>query len=176
MASLKALRYTWLNTVRPTRSQPKLRNTSPRPPDEETARRMRRVRQRDTAPERRLRSALHARGLRFRVDIAPLLGSRRRADVVFTRARLAVFVDGCFWHRCPIDGTVPRHNREWWLAKLDGNVRRDRSTDQQLEMAGWAVTRVWEHEAPELAAVRIEKAYRARLDRLESGLHRRDQP
>ncbi len=100
---------------------------------------------RDTAPELALRRELWRRGLRYRVDVAPIRG-RRRADVVFTRAKVAVYVDGCFWHRCPLHATTPRSNQEWWTAKLDANVARDRATDEELSAAGWTVVRVWEHE------------------------------
>ena len=85
------------------------------------------------------------------MDVAPA-GGRRRADLFFTRAKVAVYVDGCFWHRCPIHGTVPKANREWWLAKLDANVRRDRDTDARLRGGGWSVLRFWEHDDPDLAA------------------------
>lgn len=103
-------------------------------------------RRRDTDPELALRRALHAEGKRFRVDVKVLPGSRRRADIVFSRLRVAVFVDGCFWHGCPEHGTIPSSNRAWWIAKLKGNVDRDRDTDRQLQEAGWTVVRVWEHE------------------------------
>jgi DNA mismatch endonuclease, patch repair protein len=103
--------------------------------------------------------------MRFRVDVAPLRGSRRRADIVFTRVRLAVYVDGCFWHSCAEHGTIPKNNRAWWIDKLDGNVRRDRDTDQALAKQGWAVLRVWEHEPADRAADRIVAAYSARANR-----------
>ena len=119
--------------------------------------RMRATPRRDTAPELALRSELHRRGMRFRVDHPPLPDlRRRRADVVFTRVRLAVFVDGCFWHRCPLHGTQPAANADWWRQKLDATVSRDRDTDIRLGAAGWLVVRVWEHESPEAAADRIE--------------------
>jgi len=121
--------------------------------------RFRRQQARDTAPELALRRLLHARGLRYRVDVAPLPGLRRRADVVFTRARLAVFVDGCFWHRCPQHGTSPRSNADWWRDKLDRNMQRDRDTDRALSEAGWQVLRVWEHEQPETAAKQVHAAW-----------------
>ena len=124
--------------------------------------RFRRQRARDTAPELALRRLLHARGLRYRVDVAPLPGLRRRADVVFTRARLAVFVDGCFWHRCPEHSTSPRSNADWWREKLDRNVRRDRDTDRALREAGWKVLRVWEHETAEVAADQVQAAWSLR--------------
>src|SRR3954447_26495843 len=98
-------------------------------------RRMERQPRRDTRPELALRRAVWRLGLRYRVDIAPIPG-RRRADLVFTRARVAVYLDGCFWHSCPTHATIPKANREWWVAKLDTNVRRDRDTDRRLAEAG----------------------------------------
>ncbi len=106
---------------------------------------------RDTAPEMALRRRLHAAGYRYRVDFAPLPGLRRKADIVFTRKRVAVFVDGCFWHCCPIHGTTPATNTDWWETKLNRNVERDAETDQLLTEAGWTVVRVWEHEPPDKA-------------------------
>ncbi len=116
---------------------------------------MRRQGRRDTAPEMELRRALWREGLRYRVDLSPLPRMRRRADVVFTRSRVAVFVDGCFWHRCPEHATAPKANAEWWAAKLDANVARDRDTDRTLGEAGWRVIRIWEHENMSEAATRI---------------------
>lgn len=116
-------------------------------------------RRRDTKPELAIRTILHASGLRYRVDFAPL-GGRRRADIVFTRAKLAVFIDGCFWHGCPLHATHPKRNSDYWLPKLQRNIERDRETDQQLTLAGWTVLRVWEHEAPSEAADQIEKLAR----------------
>lgn len=123
---------------------------------------MQRQTRRDTAPELALRRAVWRRGLRYRVDVAPLKGTRRRADMVFRSARVAVYVDGCFWHRCPEHATSPRANSEWWADKLAANVRRDRDTDARLTEAGWLVIRVWEHEDMTEAAARIEEAVRAR--------------
>lgn len=112
----------------------------------------------DTGPERALRSELHGRGLRFRKDLRlRLAGHAVRPDVVFTRLRVAVFVDGCFWHRCPEHALAPRSNAEYWREKLARNVERDRRNDEVLAAAGWAVARVWEHEAPRDAADRIEE-------------------
>jgi DNA mismatch endonuclease (patch repair protein) len=113
-----------------------------------------------TTPELKLRRELHRRGLRFRVDDRRLPG---RPDVAFTRAKVAVFVDGCFWHRCPEHGTLPRNNRDWWRAKLDRNVARDRSKDAALGELGWTVLHVWEHGSPAAAADRIEAAWRRAL-------------
>jgi DNA mismatch endonuclease (patch repair protein) len=123
---------------------------------------MKHQRRRDTRPELAIRSALHQAGLRFRVDY-PLPGLRRRGDIVFRRRRLVVFVDGCFWHCCPEHGTWPRENAEWWRAKLEANVERDRDTDARLADSGWLVLRVWEHEEPFEAASRIAATATARL-------------
>ena len=104
-----------------------------------------------------IRRELHRRGLRFRVNFRELPG---RPDIVLTRARIAVFVDGCFWHRCPAHGTLPKNNREWWLAKLDRNVERDREKDLLLHEAGWTVVHLWEHEDPVTASDCIERLWR----------------
>jgi DNA mismatch endonuclease (patch repair protein) len=116
------------------------------------------TRRRDTPAEVALRSALHRMGLRFRVDRPPLEGSRRRADIVFTRARVAVFVDGCFWHSCPQHATQPKVNVKWWAEKLEQNRRRDADTTRVLTEAGWTVLRFWEHEDPDLAAEMVRRA------------------
>lgn len=117
----------------------------------------------NTAPERLLRSAVHARGLRYRKDRRVEANGRRvRPDLLFAPARVAVFVDGCFWHRCPVHATHPVANAEYWQAKFDRNVTRDRADDAALAAAGWTVVRVWEHEDPDEAAARIERAVRRR--------------
>lgn len=111
-----------------------------------------------------LRRELHARGLRYRVDAPAEPGLRRRADLLFPGPRVAVFVDGCFWHACPTHGNLPRANRPWWRDKLATNTARDRDTDQQLADASWTVIRVWEHEIradPRTAADRVETVVRA---------------
>lgn len=126
--------------------------------DARTSARMSRQRRRDTAPEVALRRELHRRGLRFYVDRAPLPGVRRRADLVFPRRRVAVYVDGCFWHRCPLHATDPKNNARWWADKLARNVERDRDTDSRLAAAGWTVVRVWEHEDPMTAATQVVDA------------------
>src|ERR687889_633350 len=102
--------------------------TRAEPPTPAVSARMARTRARDTAPERALRSELHRRGLRFRVDFTPLPKNRRRADVVFPRSRIAIFVDGCFWHGCPLHGTWPQRNAEFWRSKIETNKRRDAET------------------------------------------------
>ncbi|AVP70810.1 very short patch repair endonuclease [Prescottella equi] len=126
-----------------------------------TSARMRAQRRRDTAPEVALRRELHRRGARFFVDRAPLRGLRRRADLVFPRRRVAVYVDGCFWHSCPQHATSPKNNAQWWADKLAANVVRDRDTDTRLADAGWTVVRIWEHEDPTEAADRVQAALRA---------------
>jgi len=113
---------------------------------------MRRMPRRDTAPEIALRRVLHGMGLRYRVDLSGLPG---RPDVAFTRARIAVFVDGCFWHACPDHGVLPKANHAWWKAKLDENRKRDRRKDDALRQIGWLPVHVWEHENPAVAAERI---------------------
>lgn len=118
--------------------------------------RMSMAKRRDTAPELALRRELHARGLRYRVAY-PVPGQRRRTiDVAFTRAKVAVFVDGCFWHGCPDHGTNPRSNSAWWRAKLAANQARDADTDRALRELGWTTVRIWEHEPPSRAAGQIE--------------------
>lgn len=109
---------------------------------------MSRIRGRDTKPEVTLRSALWQLGLRFRKK-SRLKG---RPDIVFPKERVAVFVDGCFWHRCPEHQTRPQANAEFWEQKLSANVARDRRTDVQLEAEAWAVVRIWEHEVENDAA------------------------
>jgi DNA mismatch endonuclease (patch repair protein) len=122
---------------------------------------MQATRRRDTPAELALRRELHARGLRYRVDYPPLENLRRRADIVFTRAKVAVFCDGCWWHGCPEHRTWPTANAEWWREKIDANQRRDRDTDARLAAAGWDVVRVWEHEDPVETAERIAATVRA---------------
>lgn len=124
---------------------------------------MRVTRRRDTAAEVAVRRLLHARGLRYRVDLKILPGGRRRADVAFVTAKVAVFVDGCFWHSCPLHRTRAKANATWWATKLGDNRRRDTDTNRRLIAAGWHVVRIWEHEAPLMAANRISNVVRARL-------------
>ncbi|GGT91327.1 hypothetical protein GCM10010272_40230 [Streptomyces lateritius] len=118
---------------------------------------------RDTRPELALRSAVHALGLRYQVSKRPIPTVRRTADLVFTRARLAVFLDGCFWHVCPEHFTVSKTNAEYWATKAKQNPARDRQTDRLLQEAGWAVLRVWEHENPREAAARVRQLYDSRI-------------
>ncbi|AEB42660.1 hypothetical protein VAB18032_07700 [Micromonospora maris AB-18-032] len=119
-------------------------------------------RSRDTTPEVALRRALHARGLRYRVCAQPLPNLRRKIDVVFRTARVAVEVYGCFWHGCPQHHRQPTANNEYWREKITRNMDRDRRTCQALEDAGWLLIVVWEHEDVNLAAQRIVEAVRTR--------------
>jgi DNA mismatch endonuclease, patch repair protein len=124
---------------------------------------MRRNLRSGTRPEVLVRSELHRRGLRFRKDLPLRLSDRVvRPDIVFTRARLAVFIDGCFWHACPIHGNQPRANTDYWGPKLARNVARDRAVDAALAAAGWQVLRVWEHEDPVASADRVNEVLAAR--------------
>ena len=119
------------------------------------------IRRRDTAFERKVRSLLYAAGLRYRVDYPIRVEWPRpiRPDIVFTRQRVAVFCDGCFWHGCPEHGRRPNiQNGSYWTPKITGNVERDRAHTAALEAAGWTVLRFWEHEQPDAIAAEIERA------------------
>ncbi|MBQ0963645.1 very short patch repair endonuclease [Streptomyces sp. RK23] len=112
---------------------------------------------RDTAPEIAVRRLLHASGLRYRVNV-PVPGMPRRTiDIVFPRAKVAIFLDGCFWHGCPLHATQPKSNAEWWRTKLDKNMARDVETTGHLRDQGWTVLRFWEHEAPEDVANQVSE-------------------
>jgi DNA mismatch endonuclease (patch repair protein) len=117
-----------------------------------------------TGPELLIRRELHRRGLRFRVNHRLLPG---RPDIAFTRVRLAVFIDGCFWHQCPQHCVMPRNNRDWWRAKLLRNVERDREKDAALARMNWLVMHFWEHEDSVDVVQRIEHVWRERRDALE---------
>ena len=110
---------------------------------------------RDTGIEIALRKALHRAGFRYRVHRRPVKGVRREADLVFGPARVAVFVDGCFWHGCPEHATWPKNNAEFWRIKIETNRKRDADTDARLDEAGWLALRIWEHETVEVATSRI---------------------
>lgn len=125
---------------------------------------MQACRGRDTAPELALRSLLHKSGLRFRVDHRVLREVRRRADIVFVRARVVVFIDGCFWHGCPVHATWPKANAEFWRAKIEANRARDVDTDTRLASAGWRVLRAWEHEPVDEVAERVTALVRSSVE------------
>ncbi len=117
---------------------------------------------RDTKPELALRRAAHALGLRYRVSYRPLKAIRRTADLVFTREKVAVFMDGCFWHGCPQHHTVAATNAGFWAEKVRRTKERDAETDRLLEEEGWLVIRVWEHQDPVQAALLVADAVTAR--------------
>lgn len=119
-------------------------------------------RSRDTKPELAVRRRLHAHGFRYRVAVAPDSSLRRKADIVFTGARVAVFIDGCFWHGCPEHGrkTFGTH-ADYWSAKIATNAARDSETTELLGAAGWTVLRFWEHEDPSKVAEEIAQVVRA---------------
>ncbi|GIG67091.1 very short patch repair endonuclease [Phytomonospora endophytica] len=116
---------------------------------------------RDTRPELKLRRAAHALGLRYRVSTRPIRSLRRTADMVFTRAKVAVFLDGCFWHGCPEHHTVAKTNAAFWAEKIQRTKERDIETDTALKAAGWTVLRVWEHEDSDTAATRLARLLKA---------------
>lgn len=127
-------------------------------------------RNRDTSPERALRSLVHAAGLRYRVAAKPLPGMRRTADLVFRPTRVAVFVDGCFWHGCPTHFVPPKTNPGYWREKIGRNVQRDRDTDARLADAGWLVIRFWEHDPADWCSETVRAAVVSRREaRLERG-------
>ena len=126
-----------------------------------TRRSMQANRRRDTRPELAIRRLVHARGLRYRVDARPLPAARYTADMIFTGARVAVFIDGCWWHGCAEHYRPPASNAAYWSGKVTRNRERDRLADETLTAAGWTVLRIWEHETPESAACRIEALVRS---------------
>ncbi len=135
----------------------KRRIRKPTPSSEAALNRMKAAKPRDTAPEKALRSALHKIGLRYRIDVRPIKELNRRADIAFRSTKVAIFVDGCFWHGCPIHGTEAKANAAFWKNKIKQNQMRDKDTNERLKKAGWKVIRVWEHENPQKAAQRILK-------------------
>lgn len=117
--------------------------------------RMRKQRERGTKLEAALRARLWQQGLRYRLHYKAIPGSRREVDIAFPGRKVAVFVDGCFWHGCTEHRPLPTANREWWSAKIEENRTRDRDTNARLAALGWTVLRIWEHEDVEAAVSRI---------------------
>jgi DNA mismatch endonuclease (patch repair protein) len=130
---------------------------------------MRGNQRRDTKPELEVRRILHAQGVRYRVDLPLTFDRRRRADIAFTKVRLAVFVDGCFWHGCPVHYISPATNPTYWEAKVARNRERDMETAARLEQSGWTVLRLWEHEDPRKAAELVQETV-ARLRAADHGV------
>ena len=125
------------------------------PSSPETSRRMAKVRQKGTDAEIALRRELYRRGLRYRIDYEVLKKPRRVADVAFPGLRIAVFVDGCFWHGCPEHATWPKRNAEFWKQKIEANRTRDVDTNERLSSLGWTVLRFWSHDSPTKAAIEV---------------------
>jgi len=121
-------------------------------------------RRRDTLPEMAVRRLIHARGMRYRVDARPLASLNRRADLVFVGPKVALFIDGCFWHGCPEHSSIPKTNSDYWAPKIARNVERDKDTTEKLEAAGWRVLRAWEHEEARSVADRVEAAVGTYVD------------
>jgi DNA mismatch endonuclease (patch repair protein) len=138
------------------------RRGSPSPVSEMVSQQMSQMPRVGTMPERALRREIHRRGMRYVIAPSSLPGS---PDIAFTRARLAVFVDGCFWHGCPVHGTIPKHNRDWWIEKFEENRARDTRKDTALRELGWFVIHIWEHEDTVIAAEKIECLWRSRTGR-----------
>jgi DNA mismatch endonuclease (patch repair protein) len=125
---------------------------NPLPSSKAALHRMQAAKRKDTAPEKAVRSALFRKGLRYRIDSRPLPEMNRRADILFRKEKIAIFVDGCFWHGCPIHGTFAKANAEFWRNKIEQNKVRDIDTNKRLIKSGWTVIRIWEHEDPTIAA------------------------
>ena len=122
------------------------------PSSPEVSRRMAKVRQKGTDAEVALRRQLYRIGLRYRIDYEVLKKPRRVADIAFPGRRIAIFVDGCFWHGCPQHASWPKRNAEFWRQKIETNRLRDADTNERLRSLGWTVLRFWSHESPTDAA------------------------
>ena len=148
-----------------------------RPSSPQASRRMARVRQKGTAPEVALRQELYRSGLRYRVNFVVLKKPRRVADLAFPGLRIAVFVDGCFWHGCPRHATWPKQNAEFWKQKIEANRLRDADTNVRLRDGGWTVLRIWEHEPPiesSKAVAQLVTATKARLRETATNSHQKN--
>jgi DNA mismatch endonuclease, patch repair protein len=131
----------------------------PHPTSPAVSARMKANRKVDSRPEKSLRARLHRDGYRFRKNYrVDLQGFECTPDIVFTAKKLAIFVDGCFWHACPEHGTQPVANSQYWLPKLERNKERDREVEAALAQAGWRVLRIWEHVPVDEAAARVAEA------------------
>lgn len=139
------------------RNQPPPRTKRPAASSETVRVNMSRQKRRDTGCEMAVRRILHAEGIRYRVDFRPLPDERFKVDIGWRKYKLAVFIDGCFWHGCPAHGTLPKSNSDWWFAKLQANSQRDKRTAEVLRSRGWTVLRFWEHEYPAHIASTIQQ-------------------
>lgn len=140
----------------------KARRQSAKRVDPKTTRRMSATRGRDNPGELAVRSALHRQGFRFRIHLKILKGLQRTADIAFPSFKIAIFLDGCFWHGCPIHGTWPKNNAKWWRDKILANRKRDHDTDRKLKANGWSVVRIWEHEDTDVVVKRLVHLLKAR--------------
>jgi DNA mismatch endonuclease, patch repair protein len=141
---------------------------TPKPSSDKVSRQMKAQRNHDTGCELALRRALHHLGLRYFVHRHPLKQLRREADIMFGPTKVAVFIDGCFWHSCPTHGTIPLSNHEWWKTKLERTKIRDSETVQLLEKAGWVVIRVWEHEDAYAVSSRIYNLIQQKREKIKT--------
>ena len=147
------------------------------PSSPEASRRMAKVRQKGTGAEIALRRDLYRRGLRYRVDFEVLKKPRRVADIAFPGLRIAIFIDGCFWHGCPEHATWPKQNAEFWRQKIEANCARDTDTNERLRNIGWTVLRFWEHESPIEATETVAQAVamaRAKHCTSPAGAHKKN--
>ena len=147
----------------------KLRNGSLAPLNNRVSAQMKKMPTRDLKPEVLIRQQLHRLGLRYRIHRKDLLG---KPDITFRPSKVAVFVDGCFWHNCPEHGTILKNNRAWWLEKFQRNQERDKRKDEQLKEMGWLPIHVWEHEDPDTAARNIKELVKKRLRKGPKTLNR----
>ncbi len=141
------------------------------PSSAEASRRMAKVRQKGTDAEMALRRELYRIGLRYRVDYEVLKKPRRVADVAFPKLRVAVFVDGCFWHGCPEHASWPKQNSEFWRQKIEANRQRDMDTNERLDRIGWTVMRFWQHESPAEAAESVARVVTMARSKLSPSIH-----
>ena len=141
----------------------------PIPADENISEQMRRMPTKNTDPEIKVRKSLYAKGLRYRLHRKDLPG---KPDIALGPAKVAVFVDGCYWHNCPEHGTLPKNNRKWWEEKFRKNRERDLRNDTKLIEMGWLPVHIWEHEDPNEAAARIKDLARERIDERPKALDR----
>ena len=147
------------------------------PSSPEASRRMAKVRQKGTGAEIALRRDLYRRGLRYRVDFEVLKIPRRVADIAFPGLRIAIFIDGCFWHGCPEHATWPKQNAEFWRQKIEANCARDTDTNERLRNIGWTVLRFWEHEPPTEAVdivVKMVAMGRSKRSASSTGPHKKN--
>lgn len=141
----------------------------PKPISEQVHRRMSAQRTQGTEPELALRRLLHAAGFRYRVGYPVPCAPRRTIDIAFPKKKVAVFIDGCFWHGCPTHAVPPKNNAQWWSSKLEGNKSRDAETTSLLEDSGWRVVRLWEHTSADSMLAAVKKLWQHDSDAEDEG-------